>query len=197
MIYSLEGRVIKKEEQFIVLEVCGIGFKLFMEKGAIRKVPKADEKITLFCALRFKDDNPELFGFLAEPSLKLFELLTKVNGVGPRTALTVLGVDSVERITAAILEKRSDLILKASGIGKKTAERIILELHNKLELSHATSITENMTAEAEIEEALISLGYSRNESREAAQKSSGEGIFENQLKEALKFIGQKRNYYEN
>ncbi len=194
MFYSLEGEVLKKTGEYAVVSCGGIGFKVYVSPNAAKKLPPLRERVKLFTHFHVKDDGVDLFGFLDEPSLTLFELLISVNGVGPRTALTVLSVDSVERLTAAILERRSDLLLRASGIGKKTAERIILELQSKLELAHAKRITEHMTVEADVEEALIGLGYSRAEAREAVSGAGRAGQdFGSQLKAALKILGLRNN----
>lgn len=194
MFHSISGEVEKKSADSVVVNCGGIGFKLLVPVGEIKKIPAQGGNVKLFTHLQLKDDGAELFGFLSEPSLRLFELLITVAGVGPRTAIAVLSVDSVERVIAAILEKRSDLLLRASGIGKKTAERVILELHSKLELAHAGRIAEHMTEEAEVEEALLSLGYSRGEARSAVAESSREEKgFEEKLRSALRTIGSRNN----
>lgn len=193
MIHSVEGVLEGKGPVYAVVSAGGIGYKVYVSARTLSHLPKPGSPLKLFTFLSVKEDALDLFGFLDEPSLRLFEILCTVNGVGPRTALAVTDVDSVERVTAAILEKRADLILRAPGIGKKTAERIILELHSKLESDHAPAITGRMTEEADVEEALASLGYPRHEAREAARESTaGEGGFEEALRRALRFLGSKK-----
>lgn len=194
MFHSITGVIEKKTTEYAVVSCSGIGFKVFMPAAALKRLSGKGESVTLFTHFHMKDDGADLFGFLTEPSLSLFELLISVAGVGPRTALAVLSVDTVERITAAILEKRVDLLLKAPGIGKKTAERIILELESKLELAHAKRIAEHMTEEGEIEEALFSLGYSKSDAREAvAEAAKAGGGFEEKLRGALRILGSRNN----
>lgn len=194
MFYSIEGAILKKTSEYIVISCGGIGFKVYVPKATLQNLPQRDTLVKLFTHLQSKEDGMDLYGFIDEPSLVLFELLISVSGVGPRTALSVLSVDSTDRVIAAILEKRTDLLLRASGIGKKTAERIILELHSKLDLPHSGSITDNMTRETEVEEALITLGYTRDEARRAVTESSkNKEDFEEHLKGALKFLGSRNN----
>ncbi len=184
----------RKTAEYAVVSCAGIGFKVFVPASVLKRLPASGEDVTLFTHLHARDDGMDLYGFMTEPALALFELLISVAGVGPRTALAVLSVDTVERVTAAILEKRTDLLLRAPGIGKKTAERIILELQSKLELSHAKSITEHMTEEAEAEEALLTLGYSRSEARGAvAEASRTEKGFEGTLRGALRILGLRND----
>lgn len=192
MIYSISGTVQKKTETFAVVECNGIGYKIFMAQSDLKALVLHTTPTTVFCSLRVKEDALDLYGFLSEATLRFFELLTTVNGVGPRTALAILDIDALPRIMAAILEKRVDLLLRASGIGKKTAERIILELQNKLELEHTENITAHMTTEIEVEDALVGLGYTRHEAHRAATAAGQENkTFETQLRDALKYIGTK------
>jgi Holliday junction DNA helicase RuvA len=120
-----------------------------------------------------REERIELFGFHGEEELKMFEMLNSVGGVGPKTALGVLDIDRVPNIMAAILEKRADVLTHASGIGKKTAERIILELHNKVKLPEGHE-TKGMNINREVEDVLVGLGYARHDIREALQSIEGE-----------------------
>jgi Holliday junction DNA helicase RuvA len=193
MIYFLEGTLIKKARGMAVILCGGVGYKAFVSSRTLGALPKEGDPAKLFISTSVKEDAFDLFGFCDEPTLKLFEMFRSVSGVGPKTALALTDVDSVERLTAAILEKRADLILRTPGIGKKTAERVILELHSRLENPDASLIAGGMAAEAEVEEALVGLGYSRGEARRAAGDSAKEeGSFEIQLRRALKFLGSKQ-----
>jgi len=190
--YFLEGTVEKKATDYAVISCGGVGFKVHASVPTLRALPARGEPAKLFTHLHSKDDGMDLYGFADEPSLSLFELLISVSGVGPRTGLAVLSVDSTERVIAAILERRADLLLRASGIGKKTAERIILELHSRLELSHSGALVGHMSREAEVEEALVTLGYGKDDARAAAAEGRKAGeAFEEQLKAALRFLGSR------
>lgn len=191
MLYSLEGTLSKKGTNFAVIDVRGIGFKIFMSPDTIKKLPAVGSNAKCFSSLYVRDERLELYGFLEEPALKLFELLTTVNGIGPKTALSVLSVDSVQNITAAILEKRAELLTRTSGIGKKTAERVILELHNKLELPNSSRITMSIDLNAEVEDVLVGLGYTRSEVRKSLQSLGAEfKTFEERLRQTLKILGR-------
>lgn len=193
MLYTIEGTLTQKGEGFIVLLVNGIGFKLFCGKETVRRFPGEGTALKCFCTLRIRDEQPELFGFFDEPSLKLFEMLTTVPGVGPKSALSVLDTDRTEHVIAAVLEKRVELLTRASGIGKKTAERIVIELQNKLELAHASRLVGSMDVAVEVEDALVGLGYERREAKKAITDAGSEkGSFEERLRAALKILGKNK-----
>ncbi len=196
MLYTLNGLVTEKKQNFFVLEVGGIGFKIFANIHTLEKISIGNTPIHCFCFLHSSENQFDVFGFLDEPSLSFFELLNTVPGVGPRTALNVLDVDSVQNITAAILEKRIDLLTRASGIGKKTAERIVVELQNKLHVHASSSLTESMDINIELEEALTSLGYQQKEAKQAIQTAQklfrGNETFEDRLRSILKGIGKSK-----
>ena len=126
MIYSLNGRLTSKGDNFAIVETCGIGFKVFLPRLSLAKLSFGAEPIALFCYLHLREDGAELYGFLNEGDRSFFELLNSVNGVGPKTALAIMSVEKVESLTAAILENRPDLLTRTAGVGKKIAERVVL-----------------------------------------------------------------------
>ena len=191
MIYTLRGKLTERTPSFFVVECGGVGYKVTAGERTIARLPKLDSDIFVFTSLFIREEKQELFGFLEEESLKLFELLNTVAGVGPRTALGVLDIDSVPNIIAAIIEKRADLLTRASGIGKKTAERVILELQSKLHLSGAKGITKQADQNREVEEILVNLGYARAQIRNMIDNlpKDAEGV-ELRLKAALKELGR-------
>lgn len=191
MLHTIEGTLTEKGDGFIVVKTLGLGFKLICGKGAIRNFPREGSEVKCFCTLRIREEQAELYGFSDEPSQKLFETLTTVPGVGPKSALSVLDTDTTEKVIAAILERRIELLTRASGIGKKTAERIVVELQNKLELAHSSKIAGEMDVMAEVEEALVSLGYDRREAKRVLSDAEG-GSFEEYLRSALKLLGKNR-----
>lgn len=197
MLYTLKGIVTSRGEGFLVVEVGSspagsLGFKVFTNNETLSKLPQ-DSEVKLFCFLYIRNDQMELYGFLEEQALKLFEMLNAVAGVGPKTALGVLDVDTVPNLMAAIIEKRTELLSRTSGIGKRTAERIILELHSKIKLPEAKTLTEKMDIDVEAEEALMSLGYSRNQVRRAlSEVGSHAKTLEEKLKQALGSLGRAK-----
>ena len=139
-----------------------MGFKIFTNAETMRKLPISGSVVKVFCFLYIREDRLDLYGFLNEPTLKLFEMLISVSGVGPKTGLLLLDLDAPENIMAAILEKKTELLTRVSGIGQRTAERIILELSGKIKMPQSQKMAKNMGIRAEAEEALIGLGYQRS-----------------------------------
>ncbi|MCP6720093.1 MAG: Holliday junction branch migration protein RuvA [Patescibacteria group bacterium] len=196
MLYTLKGKLISRGDGFLVVEVGsltgGLGFKVFTNNETLSKLPQ-DSLVELFCFLYIRDDQMELYGFLEEQALKLFEMLNAVVGIGPKTALGILDVDTVPNLMAAIIEKRTELLSRTSGIGRKTAERIILELHSKIKLPEAKTLTEKMDVDIEVEEALTSLGYSRSQVKRVLSEAGGEAkTLEERLKQALRLLGRSK-----
>ncbi len=193
MLYTLTGKLAKKAENFVVLENAGFGFKVLVSREVLNRLPNLGEEVNFFCFLYNREDGFELYGFLEEEALGLFELLKTVAGIGPKTALGILDIDKVENLMAAILEKRAELLTRTSGIGKKTAERIILELNGKIKSPKAKTLTEAMDLNLEVEEALVGLGYGRYQVRKALEEVSPEiKTLEERLRTALKILGQKK-----
>ncbi len=192
MFYTLAGKILRKEENFCVIEVHGIGFKVLSPAQAMRQLPPEGGETRLFCHMRLKEEGIELYGFRMEGELKLFEMLISVSGVGPKTALLVLDLDSFPNIMAAIIGKRADLLCRAPGIGKKTAERIILELQNKINASDINGSGDAIEVNSEVEDILLGLGYDRRVAR-GVLREIGEGCatVEEKLREALKILGKR------
>ena len=193
MIYSVKGKVTDEGDSFVVIEVGGVGFRVSTDSRTLRNIAGAEGEVKLFCYTYFREDRLELYGFNEEETLRLFEMLITVSGIGPKTALGILDVDTVPNIMAAIIEKRVELLTRTSGIGRKTAERIILELHSKIKLPKAKMLTEKMDVDREIEEALAGLGYGRTDIRRAIEAvPESEKTLEERLKFALKSLGRRK-----
>ena len=193
MLYTLRGKLVKIGDNFLVLENAGFGFKVFTNSEILSKLEKNAGEITLFCFLYVREESFELYGFLEEEALKLFEMLNSVAGIGPKTALGILDIDRIENIMAAIIERRAELLTRSSGIGQKTAERIILELHSKIKLPKAGAFTRIMDINMEVEEALIGLGYPRLQVRRALSELPPESkSLEERLRQALKLLSRTK-----
>lgn len=187
MIYSLKGKLTEKGSGYVVVETAGVGYKVFFPVSAENKLPKLNEEIKLFTKLRVKDDGMDLYGFLFKEEKDFFEMLNTVSGIGPKTALGILNLASVQDLKFAISEGNKDVLIKSIGIGKKTAERLITELKDKIFVSD--SGRKSATWDEDVYQALIELGYKSKEAKEAVMKinpglkTSGE-----RLKEVLKKI---------
>jgi Holliday junction DNA helicase RuvA len=190
MFYSIEGILVKKSDKFIVIENHGLGFRIFVSQETNAKLPKLGETTKLFLHHHVKEDAMDLYGFLQKEEMELFEMLISVSGIGPKTALGLIGLSSVENLKTAIVSGKADFLHRAPGIGQKTAERIILELKSKL--AEEGGDGSKLEGDMELEDALVDLGYDKSVSRQAIKKIP-EGIVdsEKRLKEALKLLGKK------
>ena len=192
MIYSLSGRLIAKKESILILETGGIGFKVFVSSRALQNLPQPGQTIKIFCSLYNRQNGEfELYGFLNETELYLFEKLNSVGGIGPKTALGLLGVAETGQLIAAINAGKIELLTKATGIGKKTAERIIVDLKEKLDekliIGGTPQTLSLMESDLELEETLISLGYTKQQAKSAIAKIDPKITgFKERLKETLK-----------
>ncbi|MEK7149832.1 MAG: Holliday junction branch migration protein RuvA [Patescibacteria group bacterium] len=193
MIYLIYGKLIHKNLVFIVVEIGGIGYKIFVSQRTYKELPKNGTKIKVFCYHRIKQEEiPELYGFLSEKELEIFELLISISGVGPKSALSILGVVKLDKFLAAVQQGRADLISKSWGIGKKKAERIILELKGKIKNIKIHGEIALLESDNDLESALKNLGYKQKEI-EHTLSSIPEKIkkIEERLKLALRFLNRK------
>jgi Holliday junction DNA helicase RuvA len=191
MIYSLCGKLVGRRDKAAIIEAGGIGFKVFLSERASQTLPKVGSEIKLFCSLYSRENEPfELFGFLSERELYLFDKLNTVSGIGPKTAMAILGVAPIDQLVAAINAGKTELLTKASGIGKKTAERVVVDLKEKLDSGAPAAAAQNlqlMESDLELEETLMSLGYTRQQAKAAIAKIDPKiSGFKDRLKEALK-----------
>ena len=193
MIYSISGKVVLKNKDFVVIENNGIGFKIYTSLETYNKLPKKEETVHLFSHLYVREDKMDLYGFQTESELHLFGLLIGVSGIGPKTALGVLSVASIQQLEAAIASGKIELFTKTPGIGKKTAQRVILELKNKVVAKDEETI-QRLEIDIQAEEALVTLGYSRTQARESLRNISKKikGV-EARLKEALQMLSSHKN----
>jgi Holliday junction DNA helicase RuvA len=192
MIYSVSGKLALKEENFIVAEAGGVGIKLFASKQTIEGLPAAGAAVKFFCHLHVREDALDLFGFTSPDELEFFEMLISVSGVGPKSALAILDTAPLGELAAAIKEGRPDLLTRAAGIGRKTAERVIVELRTKVQSSKSGAVVQKMEGDSDLVEALASLGYHRDQARAALAKV-GEDVVgtEARLKAALAALSNK------
>jgi len=189
MIATLKGIVAHKDLHMVVVDVQGVGFKVFVPTDtALDALP--GQKISLWTYLSVRENALDLFGFKDKENLDLFELLIGISGIGPRTALGILNVATPSMLRQAVAEEDTSYLTRVSGIGKKNAEKIVLELRDKL-VTTSDDMGLNMRAEGDALEALVSLGYSERDARDALKKVSKK--IENtseRVKQALKLLAQ-------
>jgi len=189
MIALVEGKIELKTERFVILKENGLGYKIFCGSNTLEKLSSEQDKIKLFTHLYSRENVQDLYGFLTFAELEFFEMLISVSGIGPKAALAVLSIASLKDLKASIASGQVSLLTKVSGIGKKTAERVILELGSKI-LVPGREVSK-LVADDETVEALVSLGYQQRQAREALKQVSPKvkGTA-NRLKEALKILGR-------
>ncbi len=185
MIASIKGKITYKTDKFVIVETGGIGYKLGVSTDTLLKI-KLNELVSFWTHLHVREDAQDLYGFLDYAELDFFELLLGISGIGPRSALEILGIASIETLKKAIGTEDISYLTKISGIGKKTAEKIILELRDKVGKESKDS---NMQGELDALEALKSLGYSQSEARDALKKVPAELDTNKKIRAALKNLG--------
>ncbi len=185
MIGSLRGKITSKTDKFIILEVGGVGYKVSLSPDTLSKIK---DEVFLFIHTHVREDSLDLYGFLEQEELNFFEMLINVSGIGPKGALAILGIASIETLRKAISTGDISYLTKISGIGKKTAEKIVIELRDKM----GEDISEgSLQGELDAMEALKSLGYSQNQAREALKEIGAEGTTSEKVRQALKILGKK------
>ena len=201
MISYIRGELCDIEEQKAIVDVNGVGYGIYMPQQALSLLPPMGQQVKIHTYLNIREDAMQLFGFLTKEDLNL---LIGVNGIGPKAGLNILSCLSPDELRFAVLSGDAKAISATPGIGKKTAEKLILELKDKLNiedmLEHAAhggdsedlasgTDTASNTMQAEAVQALTALGYGSAESLRAVKKSSPEcSSVEDILKEALKFL---------
>ena len=192
MIGRLCGTLLEKNPPQILLDVQGVAYEVDVPMSTFYNLPGAGERVTLYTHLVVREDAHLLFGFGSENERHAFRQLTKVNGIGARIALSVLSGLSVAELAQAITMQESGRLTKIPGIGKKTAERILLELKDKLGAQLTTAVGVNRTppASADVLNALFALGYSEKEAV-AAVRALPEGVsVTDGIKHALKTLSK-------
>lgn len=187
MIGSLRGKVVLRTEKFIILETGGVGYKVNVSPDTLLKTSKDSEEALFFIHTHVREDSLELYGFTSREELGFFEMLLGVSGVGPKSALAILGITTVETLKKAVGSGDTAYLTKVSGIGKKTAEKIVIELRDKMD----GELGESLQGSVDVIEALKSLGYSQMEARDALKKVPGDLNTNQKIREALKILGGK------
>ena len=192
MIGRLSGVLLEKNPPQVMLEVQGVGYEIDVPMSTFYNLPAVGERVTLFTHLIVREDAHLLFGFASEAERRAFRQLLKISGVGARTALSLLSGMSVADLMQAVAAQEAGRLIKIPGIGKKTAERLLLELKDKLGAEFATGVAVNRAAPetSDVLNALLSLGYSEKEARYALKHlpdglSVSEGI-----KQSLKTLSK-------
>ena len=192
MISFLQGKILNKGRNYIIITVGGIGYQVFVNSKMFADL-QIGQDVEIYIHQYVREDSLDLYGFKSMGDLEMFELLISISGIGPKSALGVLAIASVEDVKESISRGDSSLLTKVSGIGRKTAERVVLELREKignLKLEAGNLKSGAGSASGDEIDALMVLGYSMGQARDALRavdpkiKDSGERI-----RQALKGIG--------
>lgn len=188
MIAYLEGKVILKKDKFIILEVNNVGYKAFLSHKTLSNLPEVNQNLKLFCFHNVKEDASDLYGFLTQDELEFFEILNDIRGVGPKAALEISSLGSLEKIKDSILKEDVRIFDGIPGIGTKKAMTIILELTGKIKL---LDLHKHKGQTDEAENSLVQLGFSRQQARDALNNVAPEiKDVKEKIKAALKNLGK-------
>lgn len=199
MISYIRGQLAAIEEEKVVVDVNGVGYGVFMPKQSIMLLPAIGSEIKIHTFLNVKEDAMQLYGFLTKDDMEVFKLVIGVSGIGPKGGLNILSQLSADGLRFAVLSDDVKAISASPGIGKKTAEKLILELKDKLSLEDAiahsqadkvSSIAEDRRIQTDVVQALVALGYGNADALRAVKKVeiTENAKVEDVLKAALKYL---------
>ena len=190
MIGTLNGTVRHKDLHYLVVDISGVGYKVLVTTETALDVTPSSP-IFLWTHLVVRETSLELFGFLDKETLDIFELLITIPGIGPKSALSILNVATPSMLRQAVASEDTTYLTRVSGIGKKNAEKIVLELKDKLKITKEDRGLD-MRSEGDALEALVSLGYSERDAREALKRVPKELVGASErVKAALKLLSTR------
>ena len=199
MFAYIKGILEIKANNYVVIDVSGIGYKIFMSASNIDKIGETEDKVKVFTHYYVREDIVNLYGFLTDEELRMFELLINVSGIGAKSAITMLSEITPTDFALSVISNDVTKLTKIQGIGAKTAQRIILELKDKLKTEQSiskqdTKIQEKISEETNYEEAISALqilGYNKREIEKALEKLELQGLsIEDIIRKALNILGK-------
>ncbi|MGA1863151.1 Holliday junction branch migration protein RuvA [Deferribacter thermophilus] len=187
MINYIKGKLSVKKPDFIVVEAYGVGYHIYISLNTFSNLPNEGDEVKIFVQQILKDDGISLYGFISENERDFFNLLIKVSKVGPKLALSILSGFNVEELKECIATKNHIKLASIPGIGKKTAERIVVELKDKLDSVEVEIESGDVQILEDVVSALVNLGYKKQDCLKVVKKLDINNFsFEELLKEALK-----------
>ncbi len=190
MIGQINGTISHRGDRFVIINTGGVGYKTNVTTETLLQLAQTETEITLWTHLVVREDALDLYGFLDKAELEFFQLLITVSGIGPKSALAILSLAGPETLRKAIVAGNTEYLTKVSGIGRKNAEKIVLELKDKLGKLGEFMPTEELDREADVLSALQALGYSARDAREAIKKiPDSVSDMGEKIKMALKNLG--------
>lgn len=170
MIYNLRGTLTYCDQNFLVVECGGVGFKCFTTLTTLREIGRVGNEVNVYTHLAVREDAMDLFGFATKEELESFRLLISVSGIGPKAAAAILSEMTPDRLAVCIASGDAKMLTKAQGVGKKTAERVVLELKDKMGAIGSSDVAAAAAAgaaegtdSAEAVQALVALGYTQSD----------------------------------
>ncbi len=201
MIYSLKGTLVHRTPEFVVVECGGVGYKCTTSLLSIRNLPEIGNQVKLYTYMAVKENDIELFGFASEEECKCFKMLIGVSGVGSKAGTAILSEYTPEQVVGCIASGNAKALTKAAGVGKKLADRIVLELKDKVKKMGVTSIDMNISGGSSAVglsniqnalEALAVLGYDSSEVMPIISNFDGSLSVENLIRMTLVEIGKNK-----
>ena len=189
MIGRLTGTLVEKNPPQITLDVAGVGYEIDVPMSTFYNLPATGEKVTLHTHLVVREDAHLLFGFASDAERVAFRQLLKISGIGARTALAVLSGLSVAELSQAVAAQEAGRLTRVPGIGKKTAERLLLELRDKVAGGGAVAAAVH-TSISDILNALLALGYSEREAQAAMKQLPADASVSDGIRQALKSLSK-------
>lgn len=196
MIYSVNGKLIYTDEKSAVIECGGVGYRCFTSHKTLAQLPKINENVFLYTYLAVREDACDLYGFFEKNELEFFKMIISVNGIGPKLGISILSDFSPEQVALYITSGDAKALSKANGVGTKTAQRIVLELKDKVsgnmlnssaDLSSIGNVTPVGNASEAIE-ALVSLGFTQSDASKCVARLDPTLSVEEIIKQSLKSI---------
>ncbi|MBU3724111.1 MAG: Holliday junction branch migration protein RuvA [Burkholderiaceae bacterium] len=190
MIGRISGTLIAKHPPQVLVDAHGVGYEIDVPMSSFYELPEIGKPVTLLTHMVVREDAQLLYGFISHEERSAFKELIKVSGVGPRIALAVLSGLSVEQLTQAVAMQEAGLLTRVPGIGKKTAERLILELKGRLADAIGGTVSTAVSGTADIVNALLALGYSEREALAATKGIAAGTSVSDGIKQALKSLAK-------
>lgn len=190
MIGRIAGVLVAKHPPQILVDVQGVGYEVDVPMSTLYQLPAAGAAVTLLTHLVVREDAHQLFGFATEGERGLFRKLLRISGIGARTALAVLSGMSVADVQQAVAQQDTGRLTKVPGIGKKTAERLLLELKDKIDISVVAVTAEGKGASSDVVTALVALGYSEKEAQFAVKNLDATLSVTDGIRQALKVLSK-------
>jgi Holliday junction DNA helicase RuvA len=190
MIGRIQGIVVEKNFPQVIVSVNGVGYEIDVPMSTFYPLPRTGEEVTLLTHLVVREDAHLLFGFLTAGERAAFRQLLKISGVGPKVALSVLSGMSVDDLAGAVANEDAGRLTKVPGIGKKTAERLVLELRDKLPKVVPAARSEAAAANADVLNALLGLGYNEREASTVVKQLPADLQVADAIRQALKLLSK-------